>query len=172
MKRAAYVPLTLAALALLSGGCGYRLVGHGAAARSLWIAPVEDDGDQPLFGATLATDLHRQAVDLGALEVGRQAGADARLTVRVDKVAEVGAAFVKGDLVREYVLRGVVTATLANASGKVLWRGGGIRADRPFAAGQSVNETEANKQRALALLSGDLAREVLRRVSLILAGTR
>jgi len=131
---------------------------------------VEDSGDQALFGARLAADLHRQAVERGNLRLGGDGGADARLTVRVDKVEEVGAAYVKGDLVREYLLRGEVTATLADASGKVLWRSGGIRADRPFAAGQSVNETQANKERALALLSGDLAREVARRASLVLAG--
>jgi len=162
--------LVLAALALLTGGCGYRLVGHGAPARTVWIAPVEDDGDQPLFGANLAAALHRQAVDRGDLRVSGQGGADARLLVRVDQVEEVGAAYVKGDIVREYVLRGEVTATLEDAAGKVLWRGGGIRADRSFPAGQTVNETEDNKQRALAVLAGDLAREVMRRASLILAG--
>jgi len=166
-----FVLLALAALALLVGACGYRLVGRGAPARTVWIAPVEDDGDQPLFGAALAADLHRQAVDRGDLRVGREGGADARLSVRVDKVEEVGAAYVQGDLVREYVLRGEVTATLADPSGRVLWRGGGIRADRSFPAGRTVNESEDNKQRALALLAGDLAREVARRASLILGGS-
>jgi len=165
-------PLAVAAvlLTLVAGGCGYRLVGRGASAHAVWIAPVEDDGDEPLFGATLAADLHRQAVDRGDLRVARDEGADVRLVVRVERVGEAGAAYVQGDLVREYLLRGEVTATLAVASGAVLWRGTNIRADRPFAAGLTVNETEANKRRALQLLSGDLAREVVRRASLILAG--
>ena len=68
---------------------------------------------------------------------------------------------------REYVLTGEVAATLASAEGVVLWRGSGIRANRAFAAGASVDETEQNKDRALELLARDLAREVLRRVSLV-----
>lgn len=153
--------------ASLALGCGYRLVGHGVGgARTLWIAPVPDESDEPLFGPALAAELSRQAVDRGDVALARRGAADAHLSVELERIAEAGAAYVAGDLVREYVLTGEVTATLASADGVVLWRGSGIRADREFPAGRSINETEANKDRALELLARDLAREVLRRVSL------
>ncbi len=160
--------LSLLALAALAGGCGYRLVGHGAAPRTLWIAPVADEGDVPLFGANLAAELSRQAVDRGGMSLVRRGGAEAHLAVRLDRVWEAGAAYVVGDLVREYLLTAEVTATLSSAAGAILWRGSGIRADREFAAGRSINETEANKDQAQILLARDLAREVLRRAGLAL----
>ncbi|MFU8856303.1 MAG: LPS assembly lipoprotein LptE [Deferrisomatales bacterium] len=160
--------LLLCLVSALGASCGYRLVGHGAPSRALWIAPVADAGDVPLFGATLAAELNRQAVDRGDVSVARRRGADVHLTVRLDRVWEAGVAFVVGDLVREYLLTAEVTATLSSPAGEVLWRGSGIRADREFPAGLSINETQTNKERAQALLAGDLAREVLRRASLVL----
>jgi len=107
----------------------------------LWLEPVEDRGDQPLFGALLTRELTR----------------------------ETAVAYSTGDITREYLVVAEAAATLASAGGGVLWRGTGIRAERSFPAGQSVNETESNKDRALALLAGDLAREILSRVSLRLS---
>lgn len=165
--------LLLISLSLFAGAlapaCGYRIVGHGAGGtRSLWIAPVPDESTEPLFGPALGTELNRQAVDRGGLALVRRGAADAHLTVALDRLTEAGAAYVAGDLVREYVLTGEVTATLSAPSGEVLWKGSGIRADREFPAGAGVNETRVNKDRALALLARDLAREVLRRASLAL----
>lgn len=165
--------LVLISLAIFAGGlapaCGYRLVGRGAGGpRSLWIAPVPDESTEPLFGPALGTELNRQAVDRGGLILARRGAADAHLAVTLNRLAEAGAAYVAGDLVREYVLTGEVTATLTTPSGEVVWEGSGIVSDREFPAGADVNETRVNKDRALALLARDLAREVLRRASLAL----
>lgn len=165
--------LLLIALSLSAGvlapACGYRIVGHGAGGgRSLWIAPVPDESTEPLFGPALGAELNRQAVDRGDLALVRRGAADAHLTVTLEGISEAGAAFVAGDRVREYVLTGEVAATLSTPTGEVLWKGSGIRADREFPAGAGVNETRVNKDRALALLARDLAREVLRRASLAL----
>ncbi len=169
--------LLLAAL-VLGAGCGYRVVGvgeagqdrswSGASGLALWLGPVEDDGDELLFGALFASQLAREAVDRPDLELVSRERSRAWLTARVDAVWERGVAYAVGDLVREYALVGTVTATLNSPQGDVLWHQGGIRADRDFAAGDSVDETQDNKNRAKTLLARDLAREVLRRVAVVL----
>lgn len=165
------VALLLVAVALTLQGCGYRIAGRGGAvaSKAVWLAPVDDESDEILFGATLAKALSREVVDgADAVLVGRET-ADLLLFIRVDSVTAKGVAFVVGDRVREYVLVGNVTATLEDAQGNLLWKGVGIRADREYAAGDTVNQTEANKDDALVLLARDLAREVLRRATLQLA---
>jgi len=135
----------------------------------LWLEPVEDRGDQPLFGALLTRELTRETADRAGV---RDAGAERSgygVSVRLDAVRETAVAYSTGDITREYLVVAEAAATLASAGGGVLWRGTGIRAERSFPAGQSVNETESNKDRALALLAGDLAREILSRVSLRLS---
>lgn len=157
-------------LSLLCAGCGYRPVGGGAPPSRLWVEPVEDRGDEPLFGALLARELTQEVADRAGAHDSDRDGAGHRVTVRLDAVRESVAAYSSGDIPREYLLTAEATATLAAAGGEVLWRGSGIRASRSFAAGSGVNETEENKDRALALLAGDLSREVLRRVGLKLSG--
>ncbi|HSH68613.1 MAG TPA: hypothetical protein VK997_01760, partial [Deferrisomatales bacterium] len=83
---------------------------------------------------------------------------------------ESGAAFVVGDLTREYLLVGAVSATLIRPDGEVLWKGGVIRADRAFSAGADVNQTEQHKAVARELLARDLGQEVLRRAAVVAAG--
>ncbi len=157
-------------LLLLCSGCGYRAVGGGGApSPRLWLEPVDDRGDQPLFGALLTRELIRETADRAGV---RDAGAERSgygVSVRLDSVRETAVAYSTGDITREYLVVAEATATLASAGGDVLWRGTDIRAERSFTAGQSVNETETNKDRALALLAGDLASEILRRVSLRLS---
>ena len=161
-------------LLLLAAGCGYRLAGSqgvaGGAPRDLWIAPVVDEGGEPLFGALLAQALARQVTDRGDVAVARRGEATADLAVRVEWVSESGVAYRAGDLVREYELAASVTATLTGPGGEPIWKSRGIRAAREFRAGATVEETEANKDQARSLLTRDLAREVLRRVSLALEG--
>lgn len=157
---------------LVVAGCGYRLAGSeaGLATRTLWVAPVEDESDEILFGATLAKAVAREAVNRADVVLVGRPAAEMLLSIRVDSVTATGVAFTAGDRVREYTLVGVVTATLENPGGEIIWRGVDVRADREFAAGDTVNETEANKDQALILLAKDLSREVLRRATLKLAG--
>jgi outer membrane lipopolysaccharide assembly protein LptE/RlpB len=161
------LPLVLGAV-----GCGYQVLGsQGVGTTSgleLWLGPIEDEGAEPLFGARLAQALAREAVDRADTALVGRERARSLLTVRVDSVVESGTAYTEGDIVQEYVLVAEVTATLAQPGGAVLWRGRAIRADRDFPAGATVNETEVNKDRAIALLTRDLSREILRRVSLVL----
>lgn len=153
-------------------GCGYRLAGseRGLAARSLWIAPVDDESEEILFGATLAKAVARETVNRADTVLVARSAAQMLLSIRVDSVTATGVAFTAGDRVREYTVVGKVTATLESQEGEILWRGVGVWADRSYPAGDTVNETEANKDEALVLLAMDLAREVLRRASLKLAG--
>jgi len=157
-------------LLLLCSGCGYRPVGGGGEpSPRLWVGPVDDRGDQPLFGALLARELTRETADRAGV---RDAGADRSeygVSVRLDSVRETAVAYSTGDITRDYLVVAEATATLSSTGGEVLWRGTGIRAERSFPAGQSVNDTQTNKDRALGLLAGDLAREILRRVSLKLS---
>ena len=169
------LPLAGAGLALLATllclGCGYRVLGHGATgARPLWIAPVEDDAAEPLFGVHLGQHLAREAVDRADFTLAGEERADLVLRVRVEQVSESGAAFVVGDLTREYLLVGVVSAYLTRPDGEILWKGTSIRADREFPAGTDVNQTERNKDAARELLARDLGREVLRRAAVVAAG--
>ncbi len=158
-------------VALLCLGCGYRVLGHGAGgARPLWIAPVEDDAAEPLFGVNLGQQLSREAVDRADFTLAGEDRADLVLRVRVEQVVESGAAFVVGDLTREYLLIGRVSAYLTRPDGEILWKGSAIRADRAFPAGADVNQTEANKEVAKELLARDLGREVLRRAAVVAAG--
>jgi outer membrane lipopolysaccharide assembly protein LptE/RlpB len=170
MWRSAGAGLALA-VALLCLGCGYRVLGQGAdGARPLWIAPVEDDAAEPLFGILLGQHLSREAVDRAQFALAGVDRADLVLRVQVQQVNESGAAFVVGDRTREYLLAGTVGATLTRRDGEILWKAGAIRADRPFAAGVDVNQTERNKDVASELLARDLGREVLRRVAAVAAG--
>lgn len=159
-------------IAGLGFGCGYQLAGRasGGPHQALWIAPVDDEGDEPLFGAKLARELARETVDRGDLALTDSARADASLSVRVDSVSEKAVAFVAGDIIKEYVVRAETTATVRRNGDEVIWRGKGIWADREYPAGTTVNETENNKDVALNLLASDLAREILQRTSLVLAG--
>ena len=75
-------------------------------------------------------------------------------------------AFVAGDVPQLYLLKGEVEGRLATPDDQVLWKGLGIRAEREFAAGDTVEATQSNKDNALEFLAGDLSREVLRRVAL------
>jgi outer membrane lipopolysaccharide assembly protein LptE/RlpB len=134
----------------------------------LWIGPVDDEGDEPLFGARLSQALARNALNRADAPLVRREQAQALLSVRVDSVNESAAAYSAVDVIREYILKAEVTATLTRPGGPVLWRGRNIRAQREFPAGSDVNETEDNKDRASERLARDLAREVLRRVSLAL----
>lgn len=160
MRRAA----ALLALGLLVG-CGYRW-GPPAGPVELRIAPVDDRGAEPLFGARLARALAEEATAWGGL---RLAGEDAALVLRtrVDEVTESGSAYAAGGLV-EYRVAARVTATVARPSGEVLWRGA-LKEDREFAAGADVGSTERAKEEALGLLAADLARDLLRRVSFVAA---
>jgi len=157
-------------LLLLCSGCGYRPVGGGGEpSPRLWLEPVDDRGDQPLFGALLARELTRETADRAGVRDAGPERSEYGVSVRLDSVRETAVAYSKGDITREYLVVAEATATLSSAGGEVLWRGTGIRAERSFPAGQSVNDTETNKDRALGLLAGDLAREILRRVSLKLS---
>jgi outer membrane lipopolysaccharide assembly protein LptE/RlpB len=166
----------LLAAALLLSGCGYRLVGAQGAgkagATALWIGPVVDEGAEPLFGATLARSLNREAVNRAGFSLAGRGAASRFLAVRVDSVTERGASYSAPAVIREYVLTADVTVTLTGPEDKPIWKGKGIRADREFLSGASVRETENNKQVALDLLAGDLSREILRRVSLVLEDSR
>ena len=160
------------ALLLLVLGCGYRVAGLGAApgaARPLWIAPVDDRGGEPLFGAILARALAREAVDRGDLRLTTGNEAVLRLSVRADRVTESAAAFSAAGL-QEYRVAAEATATLSRVDGTVLWRGT-VGAHREFAAGSTVEATEQAKAAALELLARDLAREILRRLPLALGET-
>ncbi len=156
-----------AALLLLVMGCGYRVAGPApgnASPRLLWIAPMDDRGGEPLFGATLARALARGAVDRADLRLAPRDDAALRLSVRTDRVTESAAAFSAAGL-QEYRIAAEVTATLSRVDGTVLWRGT-VRADREFAAGSTVEATEQAKAAALELLARDLAGEILRRIPL------
>jgi len=162
------------AVVLVCLGCGYQVLGRDTAAApaasALWLAPVEDNAAEPLFGALVGQQLAREAVTRADFSLVREAEAERVLRVQVDRVGESGAAFVVGDITREYLLTGIVSATLARPDGEVLWRGANLRAERGFAAGADVNQTEQNKTGARELLARDLAREVLRRAALVAAG--
>ena len=171
------MPLRLVlAAALLLAGCGYRMVGAPGVgkggASTLWIGPVDDEGSEPLFGATLARSLNREAVDRAGFSLAGRGAASRFLTVRVDAVSERGSAYSAPDVIREYVVTAEVTATLAGAEGKPVWTGKAIRLDREYLAGSTVQEKENNKNVALQLLAGDLSREILRRASLASEGGR
>jgi outer membrane lipopolysaccharide assembly protein LptE/RlpB len=161
-------------LSIFTAGCGYRVVGWEGGSTgnraALWIAPVDDEGTEPLFGALLARYLSREAVDRYDMALAAREASDVSLAVKVESVLQEGVAYVAGDQVREYALTGDVSATFTKSSGQVLWRGLHIRAQRQFAAGTDVNETEANKDRTLVLLARDLSREVLSRVALARQG--
>jgi len=166
----------LLAAALVLPGCGYRMVGAPGVGKTgasqLWIGPVDDEGSEPLFGAKLARGLNREAVDRAGFSLAGRGAASRFLTVRVDAVTERGAAYSAPDVIREYVVTAEVTATLAGAEGKPIWTGKAIRLDREYLAGSTVQEMENNKDEALQLLAGDLSREILRRVSLVLEDSR
>ncbi len=173
--RATALGIAALALALISAGCGYRLAGSKAAGagapQPLWIAPVEDEGGERLFGAVLARGLSREAVDRADVALAERGAAKYLLAVRVNSVAEQGSAFSARTVTREYLLKADVTATLSRPGGEPVWRAAGIRGSREFLAGATVQETEANKAQAKDLLSRDLSREILRRVSLALQRT-
>lgn len=154
---------------MVLAGCGYRVLGAGERG-SLWIAPVEDEGAEPLFGATLARALAREAVGRADAALTPRGSAEVQLVVRVDSVSEEGMAYGVGDVVREYRVTAVATATATRPGGEVLWRGAGVRADRAFLASADATATEVAKARALGLVAEDLAREVLRRLALVRAG--
>ena len=154
---------------LLAAGCGYRLLGAGgASAARIWVGPVSDDSTEPLFGAHVRTALAREVVDRAEVSLADRSGATALLTCRVVSVKETSKAFVAGDKPRQYILEAEGEATLTGRDNKVIWKGLKIQADRLFTAGASVGVTEANKAQAIELLAGDLAREIARRVSLVL----
>ncbi len=162
--------LVALAAALAGAGCGYRVLGAGDRG-SLWIAPVVDGGGEPLFGATLARALAREAVGRADASLASRESAAVHLAVRVDGVSEAGVAYGVGDVVREYRVTAAVTATATRPGGEVLWRGAGLRADRAYGAVPAdASATEAAKGRALEVLAADLAREVLRRLALVRAG--
>ncbi len=165
-----------AALLLVLSGCGYRLVGPGVAGttgpspqlQGLWLGPVEDDSKEPLVGAKLRAAIAREAVDQASEGLASRANAKALLTARVLSVLEPTVAFTAGDVPQEYLLKAEVEATLTLPDGRVLWKGLKIGADRQYAAGSSVEQTQQNKNAALERLSRDLSREILRRVVLSL----
>jgi hypothetical protein len=134
------------------------------------VAPVEDNANEPLFGVQLGQQLSREAVNRAEFALASRDRAQFGLRVRVAHIEETGAAFVVGDLTREYVVTGAVDAYLDGPDGEILWKGTGIRADRAFPAGADVNQTVANKNVALELLARDLSREVFRRAALVAAG--
>ncbi len=164
--RAAAV-LALATLLAAAVGCGYRLAGWSGTP-ALWIEPVEDEGNEPLFGARLTRDLTRETVNKGDARLVARGSAEAVVAVALDEVTESGGAYTAGDRVREYLLAASATVTVLRADGEVVWRSRGVAATREFAGGETLDETERNKERALELLSRDLAREILRRTVLAL----
>ena len=166
--------LALALFLLAGAGCGYRVVGRDTPGATgdhpLWIAPVEDDSDEPLFGQRFAAALSRQAVDRAGVRLVRRNEAPHHLKVQVAQVEQKGAAYVVGDIARVYTLTGTATAYLTRPDGELIWKASGLRGYREFPAGDDVNQTEANKDVAEEQLAGDLAGEVLRRVGLVLSG--
>lgn len=160
----------LALLSLFLSGCGYRLVGARPAGelQGLWIGPVEDVGDLPLFGSYLRSALARDAVDQPGKTLASRESAKALLTGRVVSVKENAVAYVAPDRPREYLLKAEVEATLSRPDGKVLWKSTKIHAERQFASGTTIEATQRNKQVAAELLARDVSHEILRRVALTL----
>ena len=161
-------PARLLLLALVLAGCGYHLVGRGGTHRYV-IGPVADDGGEPLFGADLRAALAREAVDRGDAALGAVGEAGAYLLkARVAAIREKAVAYSVGDRPRQYLLTAEAEVVLVGPDGKTVWKGLRITADREFPAGDTVEETQNNKEAVLHLLSEELAREILRRASLAL----
>jgi outer membrane lipopolysaccharide assembly protein LptE/RlpB len=158
----------LAALALVLAGCGYQVLGRGGSHRYV-IGPVADDGGEPLFGADLRAALAREAVDRGDAALGASGEAGAYLLrARVVSIREDAVAYSVGDRARQYLLTAEAEATLEASDGRVVWKGVRIPVDREFPAGETVEDTENNKDVTLHLLAEELARAILRRASLAL----
>jgi hypothetical protein len=163
----------LVILVVALAGCGYRWAESGSAAtRAVWLGPVDDRTQQPLFGARLRAALAREVVDRGDASLSPRSRSGALLTVQAASLTETATAFVVGDVPRQYSLQAEVEARLTGPEGQILWKGLGIKADRLFPAGDVVEVTQANKEIALDLLAGDLSREILRRASLALEARR
>ena len=62
--------LALTALVIVTGGCGYRLLGAGAhpTGAAVSIGELDDRSREPIFGALLRTALASQAVERGELQ--------------------------------------------------------------------------------------------------------
>ncbi len=150
--------------ALLAGACGYRWTGAPRAAGGLWVRvdPVEDRGDEPLFGAVLARALAREVVDRPGLRLAGAGEGDVRVRATVLRVTEEGATYSAAGL-QEYRIRAEVRVELAPGPGGSPWRGV-VAADREFPAGDTVEATQEAKEAALELLARDLARAIARRV--------
>ncbi len=160
------LPTAAAALvvALLVGACGYRWSGGPGPAGVLGVRvdPVEDRGDEPLFGAVLARALAREVVDRPGLRLAGADGGDVRVRATVLRVVEEGASYSAAGL-QEYRIRAEVRVELVPGSGGSPWTGV-VSADREFAAGATVEATQEAKEAALELLARDLARATVRRV--------
>jgi hypothetical protein len=133
---------------------------------------VADDGDEPLFGADLRAALARETVDRGDAALASPGAGAYVLKVRVAAIRETTVAYSVGDEPRQYLLTAEAEATLEAPDGALVWKGVRITADREFPAGDTVEDTENNKDDTLHLLSEELARAVLRRASLALENRR
>jgi len=151
------------AAALLVAACGYRWTGAPGASGDLRVAvdPVEDRGDEPLFGAVLARALAREVVDRPGLRLARAGEGDVRVRATVLRVVEEGATYSAAGL-QEYRIRAEVRVEILPGPSGRPWKGV-VAADREFPAGATVEATQEAKEAALDLLARDLARAIARR---------
>lgn len=171
MRAPAFLAAALAA-ALAVGGCGYRMVGAGAAqGRPVRVGPVADDSKEPLFGSHLRAALAREVVNRPEASLGSPGQAGAwLLTAKVLTVKETALAYVVGDVPRLYLLAAEVEARLEAPGGKVVWKDLKIQSDLEFVPGKTIEETQIAKNEALTRLALRLAGEILRRVDLATDG--
>jgi outer membrane lipopolysaccharide assembly protein LptE/RlpB len=150
--------LTAAAL-LLPSGCGYRLLGSGKpGCDGFLMGSVDDLTREPLFGPLLRASLSSAMVERGC-------EGDVTLDVTLKGFKNESKAFVAGDFAREYLLSVTADFTLKRGE-KTLAKETGIEAWREYYAGEDVNATNANRDKALRDLADTAADKIIRRASI------
>jgi hypothetical protein len=122
---------------------------------------VEDRSREPLFGAMLREGLTRRGLDGAEVVVKREGEAGLVLHVVITDLGESPRAFNVANLPREYLLTAKADAVVFRGS-ETVWKGKDIGARREFPAGEDIDGTRRNKDRALRILADDLAGEILR----------
>lgn len=141
--------ISMLAILLLLGGCGYTLQGSGSIlptdVKIVTIPLAQNSTTQPNLGVVMTEALRDRFERFGVVNVtDERGGSDAILEARVVKLVRKASSLTSNTAsALNFDLTLTVSATLKRANGQVLWRNDAVAATRTFGATGGVVVTSS-----------------------------